>query len=75
MSPTVNHRQVARVLAGADSYDSLDESSQAIVRELWTERAEKAHQALNFAVEFTAAGESYAELDADGNVVIVDPAH
>ncbi|WP_132992674.1 TA system antitoxin ParD family protein [Gordonia zhaorongruii] len=42
MSPTVNHRQVARVLAGADSYDSLDESSQAIIRDLWTERADKA---------------------------------
>lgn len=70
MSPQVNHREVARVLAGAASYDSLSEHEQAIVREEWTSRMTERRETLDYAAHFTAAGESYSELDEDGNLVI-----
>lgn len=38
MSPRVSHREIARVLAGTGSYDSLSEQEQAIVREEWATR-------------------------------------
>lgn len=70
MSPQVNHRAVTQVLAGARSYDSLGEPEQAIVREEWADRAEVLRGALNYESELSAAGESYSELDANGNLVI-----
>lgn len=70
MSPQVNHRQIARVLAGADSYDALSEQEQAIVREEWADRIAAQRAALDYAEQFSAAGESYSELDENGNLVI-----
>lgn len=64
---------VAGVLAGARSYDDLDSRQQAIVRAEWEERIEERIEALDFAAEFEAVGESYAELDDDGNVVVREP--
>ena len=74
MSPQVNHREVARVLAGAASYDSLGEREQAIVREGWADRISDLRAGLNYESEFAAAGESYSEADENGDVV-VHPAH
>ena len=70
MSPKVNHRQVARVLTGAGSYDTLSEQEQAIVREEWAERTAARRATLDYAAQFSAAGESYSELDEDGSLVI-----
>lgn len=70
MSPNVNHRQVARVLAGTGVYDALSEQEQAIVREEWAERMAARRTKLDYAAQFSAAGESYSELDEDGNLVI-----
>ncbi len=70
MSPQVNHRAIARVLAGVGSYDALAEQEQAVVREEWADRMTALHGELDYAERFTAAGESYSELDEDGNVVI-----
>ena len=70
LSPRVNHRQVARVLVGAGSYDALSEEEQAIVREAWAERMQDLRATLDYAARFSAAGESYSELDEDGNLVI-----
>lgn len=64
---------VAEVLAGARSYDDLDVRQQAIVRAEWEAGIEARIYALDFAVEFEAAGESYVELDDDGNVVVSEP--
>lgn len=70
MSPKVNHRQVARVLAGAATYDSLSEQEQAIVREEWAERMATRRTTLDYAAQFSVSGESYSEIDEDGNLVI-----
>lgn len=70
MSPRVNHRAIARVLAGAVSYDSLDEHEQAIVREEWAGRVTALRSALNYETEFTSAGESYSEADKNGDLVV-----
>ncbi|MGA7203050.1 MAG: hypothetical protein WBX27_00305 [Specibacter sp.] len=70
MSPGVNHRAITQVLAGTGTYDSLDEQEQAIVREEWADRMTALRDGLNYEAEFTAAGESYSELDDDGNLVV-----
>lgn len=70
MSPEVNHRQVSRVLAGDGSYDSLSAHQQAAVREEWAARAEARRAALDYAAQFSTAGESYSEADEDGNLVV-----
>ncbi len=70
LSPAVNHRQVARVLAGLASYDELDEHEQAIVRKAWSERLAELRTQLDYATRFSAAGDSYSEADEDGNLVV-----
>lgn len=70
MSPRVNHRAIVRVLAGAGSYDALDEHEQSIVREEWAGRVAVLRGALNYEAEFASAGESYSEADENGDVVV-----
>lgn len=71
MSPRVNHRAISQVLAGgAGSYDSLGEQEQAIVREEWVSRMTARRDKLDYAAQFAAAGESYSEVDGNGNLVI-----
>jgi hypothetical protein len=64
--------EAAEVLAGARSYDDLDARQQAMVRAEWQERIEARLDALDLA-ELEAAGESYVEVDDDGNVVVREP--
>ncbi len=70
MSPRVNHRAITRVLAGAGSYDTLGEQEQAIVREEWAARLTALRGELDYEAEFAAGGESYSEVDEDGNLVV-----
>lgn len=70
MSPRVNQRQIAQVLLGTGSYDELIEQEQAIVRQGWTERMKSRRESLNYREQFSAAGESYSELDEDGSLVV-----
>ena len=65
----LNHRDIARVLAGEVSYDSLADPEQAVVRSVWDERIDVARASLALAAEFEAAGESWSEADDDGAVV------
>jgi len=74
MSPQVNHRALTEVLAGTCSYDSLGEHEQALVRKEWAERATALRSQKNYTAQFADAGESYSEVDDDGNL-IVHPAH
>lgn len=50
-------------------YDSLPAAAQARVRAEWARRMDHRRAQLDFAREFVAAGEPYAELDERGNVV------
>lgn len=70
MSPRVNHRAISQVLAGTGSYDSLGEQEQAIVREEWVSRMAARRDELDYAAQYDAAGESYSEVDEDGNLLI-----
>lgn len=70
MSPTVSHRAIAQVLAGAASYDSIDEREQAVIRQAWAERMTELRGALNYETQFLASGEGYSEADPDGNLVV-----
>src|SRR5699024_7213058 len=72
-SPTVNHRQISRVLAGKTSYDLLAEREQAIVRQEWAERTRTLREGLNYEAEFASAGEEHSELDDKGNLVVRRP--
>lgn len=73
LSPQVNHRAIAQVLAGDGSYDRLGEREQAVVRAGWAERIAERRAQLNFEAGFVAAGESYSEADEDGNLIIRRP--
>lgn len=66
--------EVAKVLAGQAAYDALNAAEQAVVRATWEEIDETTIANLDFAAEFTAAGETYSEADGEGNVVTRNPA-
>lgn len=70
MSPQVNQRSVAQVLAGQSSYDLLGEREQAVVRGTWAERVAATREGLDYEAGFVAAGVDYSESDADGNLII-----
>lgn len=70
----VRHRDVVAVLAGNSSYDALNVREQVLVRAEWDERIAETRGDLDFELEFTAAGESWVEADADGQTVLRDPA-
>lgn len=72
-SPQVNVRAIEQVLAGDGSYDLLGEREQAVVRASWAEREVALRTSLDFSAEFEAQGESYSEVDADGNLVVHEP--
>jgi len=69
-SPAVTHDQVARVLAGTASYDVLGETAQAVVRARWDEDIAERAAALDLGAELVAAGDSWVEADAEGNLVV-----
>lgn len=68
-SASISQRDIAEVLAGRASYDELSAREQAVVRAEWSERMTALRENLDLAAEFTAAGESWTEADADGGPV------
>ena len=69
-SPHISTAEVAEVLAGARSYDSLDDRQQALVRAAWDETiAADLDGGIDLGAEFRAAGETYSELDENGRIV------
>lgn len=68
-SGKVSQRDIERVLAGNMPYDDVEEREQAIIRATWDERIAERIAHLDLAKEFSAAGETWSEIDADGNIV------
>lgn len=68
-SATISQRDIAEVLAGSRSYDSLSPKEQAVVRAEWSERMDALREALDLAARFAESGRTWVELDDDGNVV------
>lgn len=68
----INPKAIARVLAGKEHYDTLAEFDQAAVRAAWDEGIEGVIGSLDYEEQFRAAGESWAEADDQGNLVIRD---
>lgn len=68
-SASISHKDMAEVLAGSRSYDTLSAKEQAVVRAEWSARMEALRASVNFAEQFAAAGRTWVELDDDGNVV------
>jgi hypothetical protein len=68
-SGSISLKQIAEVLAGARSYDSLDPEEQAVVRAAGATRMGELSEALDLAGSFEASGRRWVELDGDGNVV------
>ncbi|WP_244301060.1 hypothetical protein [Leucobacter insecticola] len=57
------------MLAGEESYDTLEHRDQAVVRASWDERITERIASLDLAAEFTQAGRSWTEADEQGNAV------
>lgn len=70
LEATCSGATVARVLAGQDSYDSLTEREQAVVRAKWEERIATTLSTLNFEDELLAAGDPWYEADQEGDLVV-----
>jgi ParD-like antitoxin of type II ParDE toxin-antitoxin system len=68
-SASISHKEIAEVLAGSRSYDTLDAKEQAVVRAEWTARMDGLRETLNFAAQFGVEGRSWVELDDEGSVV------
>lgn len=68
-SDSISHRDVAAVLAGAESYDRLPSPEQAVVRAEWSQRLKERIAGTDLVDVFAERGQSYVELDADGQVV------
>jgi len=68
-SQAVSARDIAAVLAGRASYDDLGAREQAVVRAEWDERITELRTGLNFEAEFTAAGDTWSEADAQDRTV------
>ena len=68
-SSSISQREVAEVLAGSRSYDSLSPKEQAVVRAEWSIQIDERRAALNLAEEFAAHSRSWVELDESGAVV------
>lgn len=69
LSSSISYKEIAAVLAGSRSYDSLDPREQAVVRAEWSARMDEARAELDFARDFARAGRTWVELDDRGRVV------
>ncbi|WP_062315982.1 hypothetical protein [Demequina maris] len=54
-------------------YDALSPAEQAAMRGVWQQRMAELAESDDLLAEFEAAGRSYSEADADGNVIIHHP--
>ena len=69
-SESISAKEIGAVLAGARSYDSLGPREQAVVRAEWTTRMDELRADVDLAASFRSAGQTWVELDDEGNVVV-----
>lgn len=74
-SPSTTQDMVERVLAGQGSYDELPAPAQAMVRVAWRDGVDERIAGLDLTARLQASGQSWAEADADGEVVVHAPKH
>jgi hypothetical protein len=67
-SSSIAHKEIAAVLAGSRSYDSLGAKEQAVVRAAWSARMDEVRGSLDLTAQFTATGRTWVELDDKGRV-------
>lgn len=72
-SPDLSVKDIQRVLAGQAGFDDLPPREQAVVRAEWLERMNALRSDLRLDEAFRAGKHQYAELDANGAVVIRKP--
>lgn len=63
---------IRAVLEKQAAFDDLSREDQAAVSALWAQQIKETLATLDMADHHEAAGTSYAELDDDGNVVVVE---
>ena len=68
-SRNISQKDIAEVLAGGRSYDTLSAKEQAVVRAEWSARMDSRREALNLAEQFVVDGRTWVELDDSGRVV------
>lgn len=68
-SASISSRDIAEVLSGSRSYDTLGAKEQAVVRAEWAARMDRLREELNLAEEFAVAARGWVELDDAGRVV------
>jgi hypothetical protein len=72
-SPAVTHDEIARVLVGQASYDTLTDRAQAFVRVSWNQQMAERIDTLDFAEQLRVTGQPWVEADADGTVIVHEP--
>jgi hypothetical protein len=68
-SASISQRDIAEVLAGSRSYDTLNAKEQAFIRAEWSARMDILRESLNVAKQFVGTGRSWVELNEDGAIV------
>lgn len=69
LASTLAQRDIAAVLAGTLSYDSLGTEEQAVVRAEWARLMRERRESLDLRTDFLLRGETYVDLDEEGRVV------
>ncbi|MDV7198925.1 hypothetical protein R4172_15345 [Rhodococcus kroppenstedtii] len=68
-SPHLSSREIAEVLSGRRSYDTLHPVAQAVVRAEWVERVDALSSGLDLRSDFESEGRPYVERDEAGAVI------
>ncbi|MBY6366509.1 hypothetical protein HQ604_04220 [Rhodococcus corynebacterioides] len=62
-------REIAEVLSGRQSYDTLDPPAQAVVRAEWVERVDALSSSLDLRSDFESEGRPYVECNNPDDVI------
>lgn len=74
LASTLAQRDIAAVLSGSMEYDSLATEEQAVVRAKWARLMRERRESLDLERDFGLRGETYVDVDDEGNIVRHSPA-